>query len=155
MNYSTAVMLVNENIRAIKVAYEDMKENPHQRIYTYKTLDQNIKVDDLVVVPTDTRHERTVVKVVEVDVDIDFDDNIQIKWIIDRVDETAHDEIIEEEKKWIDVLKASEKRRKREELKKNMIDLYNDKDELDKLPIANMGGGDSALIEDNAESADE
>lgn len=146
MNYSTAVMLINENIRAIKVTYEkDQDHNKAQR-YIYKTLDQSIEEDDLVVVSTDTRHGFTVVKVVDVDVDVDFENDMEIKWIVSKISTQEADEILVEEEKWIDTLKAAEKRRKREEIKKSMLDMYED-DGIDKLAIASMGG--ATAIEDN------
>lgn len=74
MNYSTAVMLFNPEIRAISVSYEkDEKGAGKKPFYTYKTLDKTIEKGDLVVVPTDTRHEFTVVRVEEVDVEVDYE----------------------------------------------------------------------------------
>ena len=143
MNYTTAVMLINPNIRAIKTIYEPDVVDGAGRVtktgqrYTFKTLDTSIKVGDLVVVPTNTRHNFTVVKVEEVDVEVDFEADLQLKWIVDRVDQTNHALVLAEEGKWIEQLKASEKRAKREEIKKKMFDMYQDTG-IDKLPIANM-----------------
>lgn len=137
MNYSTAVMLINQNIRAIKTTYEpDTPSKKHER-YTFKTLDHSIKPGDYVVVPTDTRHGMTVVLVDEVDVDVDFESGVEIKWAVSKVAVEESQKILLEEQKWIDTLKASEKRRKREEIKKNIFDMYQD-DGIDKLAIANM-----------------
>ena len=72
MNYSTAIFLINNHARALKVTYED-GANPE----IVKTLDQTIKLDDYVVVETDTRHKMTVVKVVETDVDFDLEEEWQ------------------------------------------------------------------------------
>lgn len=152
MNYSTAVMLINTNIRAIKVIYEpETDDQIPQRVkdtgkkpikgqirYVLKTLDKNIQAGDYVVVPTTTRHGLTVVLVDEVDVEVDFDSAAEIKWVISRIDLSDSKTIAAEEIKWIDALKASEKRRKREEIKKNLLDMYKD-DGIEKLAIANMG----------------
>lgn len=139
MNYSTAVMLINQNIRAINVSYEPDTEHETKPRYTFKTLDETIEVDDYVVIPTDTRHLMTVAKVEEVDADIDFESSIQIKWIISKFSKHGHNTILEEEKKWIEQLKAAEKRRKREEIKKSMLEMYEDSG-IEELPIAKMEG---------------
>lgn len=142
MNYSTAVMLINPNIRAIKTTYEpDYTDGrgvvvKKDRII-FKTLDTSIKKGDLVIVPSGTRHKNTVVLVDEVDVEVDFESETQIGWIIDRVDMANANTVAAEETKWIEQIKAAEKRRKREELKKSMIDMYQDSG-IDKLPIAHM-----------------
>lgn len=139
MNYSTAVMLINQNIRAVLISYETDKDGKGIRPYTmFKTLDRSIKVGDLVVVPTDTRHKNTVVRVEEVDVDVDFESPVKVDWIAAKVDMSSYVNIQIEESKWIDALKASEKRRKREDIKKNMLEMYDEG--IEKLPIAKMEG---------------
>lgn len=91
MNYSTAVMLINPNIRAIKAIYEPDSVDLAGKVvragqrYIFKTLDPSIIKGDLIVVPTTTRHGFTVVKVEEVDVEIDFEASIELKWIVDKV----------------------------------------------------------------------
>lgn len=137
MNYSTAVMLINTNIRAIKVSYEVDHNNKAKQTYLYKTLDSTIGVNDYVVVPTTTRHKMTVCRVEEVDAEVDFEDDIEIKWVVAKTNKEEYNNILIEEQKWIEALKASEKRRKREELKKGLMDMYAD-DGVDKLAIANM-----------------
>ncbi len=137
MNYSTAVMLINPNIRAIKVSYEEDTQSHKQPLYTFKTLDQSIKEGDFVVIPTDTRHKMTVCLVKEIDVEIDFESGLEIKWILDKVDVESANHVLKEEKIWIDALKASEKRKKQAEIKKNLVDMYSDAG-IDQLPIAKM-----------------
>lgn len=152
MNYSTAVMLVNQNIRAINCSYEPDLVDANGKVtkrydrYTYKTLDQTLRPGDYVVVPTDSRHKMTVIRVEEVDVDVDFDSSLEIKWVISRVDTDAHSAILTEETKWIEALKKSEKRHKREEIKKKMLDFYTEENAT-ALPIANMTGSTSATAE--------
>lgn len=143
MNYSTAVMLINANIRAIKTIYKpdilraDGKSALNEVRTIYKTLDPDLKKGDLVVVPTATRHGMTVVLVDEVDVEVDFESPVQVGWVIDKVSKDAVDKILLEEGKWIEMLKASEKRKKREEIKKSMLAMYDDEG-IEKLPITNM-----------------
>lgn len=145
MNYSTAVMLFNPNIRAIKVSYEkDTDKIIHPR-YIFKTLDTAIKPGAYVVVPTGTRHHMTVVRVEEVDIEIDFEDELEIKWIIDKVNDAPHRTILAEEQKWISQMKAAEKRNKREEIASKMREYYKDEG-IEKMPIAIMNS-DALVIE--------
>lgn len=138
MNYTTAVMLINQNIRAVHCVYEPETEYSKPERKMFKTLDPELKEGDYVVVPTETRHKMTVMQVVAVDVDVDFESSIKIDWIVDRVNVEANQLILDEEAMWIDKLKQSEKRRKREEIKKNMLDMHKD-DGLEDMAIAQMG----------------
>lgn len=77
MNYSTAIFLINKDVRAIAVTYEkiDMNQDTTKMKFSapylsggklptgatvFKTMDPKVKVDDYVTVPTDTRHGMTV-----------------------------------------------------------------------------------------------
>jgi len=137
MNYTTAVMLFNENIRAISVVYEDTKEAPNQKTWIFKTLDQSIKKDDILVVASSTRHGLTTVKVIEADVEIDFDSDVQLKWIIQKVETATYDKILEEEKVWIDTMKKAEMQKKREDIRSNITNLYADP-KLETLAISSF-----------------
>lgn len=127
MNFSTAIFLISDEARAVKAVYED-----GDVAKTFKTMNPDIEVDDFVIVPTDTRHNMTVVKVVEVDVDVDFDDPKPMPWVIDVVDIDAHEMIKSQEEEAISMVKSAEKRRKREQLRKDLIE---DTDGLTALPI--------------------
>ena len=151
MNYSTAVMLINQNIRAIKTVYEDEIEHKHQTPVMFKTLDQEIKVGDFAIIPSHTRHKKTVVKVTEVDCDLDFESDVILEWVIDKVVTANHEKILVEEKVWLDALQKAEKRRKRDEIKKSMLDMYKE-DGVQGLGIATMGGL-TALTEEEAPKA--
>ncbi len=111
MNYSKAVFLINDAARAITCSYETGHPDG-----TFKTLDPDIQKDDLVVVPTTTRHGFTVVKVVNVDVNINLDSTEEIPWIVDRVDIESHNVRVEKETAAIEKVKSAEHRRKRAEL---------------------------------------
>jgi hypothetical protein len=139
MNYSTAVMLVNENIRAIYVSYEVNSEGKGLKPYTmFKTLDHSIKVGESVVVPTSTRHKHTVVRVEEVDVDVDFEDNTPVQWITDKVDTSKNEQILAEELKWIDALKLSEKKSKKDEIRKKLLATYEGDVDISRLAITQV-----------------
>lgn len=114
MNHSLAVFLVAEGmVRAMLCAYT---EDNRDRKVLYKTFDTTIKKDDLVVVPTDTRHKRTVVKVVEADVEVDMYSTTPVDWIISKVDEDKYKQILDQETAMISKVKAAEKAKQRKEL---------------------------------------
>lgn len=120
-NYSTAVMLFNTNIRAVRVSYEPSTKDAG---YIFKTLDSTIAVDDYVVVPTDTRWGYTVCKVVDVDVEVDFEASMEIKWLVDKVNTLSYLEVLAKEAAWVQDMRAAQVRKKREELKKSVLDMY-------------------------------
>lgn len=138
MNYSTAVMLINENIRAILCSYETDKDGNGVKPFTmYKTLDHSMKIGEFVVVPTNTRHKMTVCKVEAVDVDVDDEDPTHVDWVVGKISLVEHDTIKSEENKWIIELKESEKRAKKEEIKNKMFDMYKDVP-INQMRIASM-----------------
>lgn len=118
MNYSTAVFLINKHARAIVATYEADDKAPRT---TFKTLDPSIKEGDYVIVETDTRHKITVCKVVETDVDFDFDTPAKMSWVIGKVDRAAFDLTLQQEQSAIAAIKSAELRKKREDLKKSMF----------------------------------
>ena len=133
MNYSRAIFLISDEVRAVNVTYEDT-ENASRTMY--KTLDQNLKVDDYVVVPTTTRHGMTVCKVVEVDVDPEIESPAKMGWILDTVDKRMGDDIKRQEEEAMEKIKSAEKRRKRAELRESL--LADAEDEVKALPIYNI-----------------
>lgn len=131
MNYSTAVFLINKNARAVRATYES---EPTAKRTLFKTFDPSIAVDDLVIVPTDTRHRFTVVKIVETDVDLDFDTTENVQWVVGRVDLANHAVRLQQEQAAIAAIKSAELRRKREELSKAMF--ADHAESLKALPLA-------------------
>ena len=130
MNYSTAIFLISDQARAVNVTYEKDEDAPKTM---FKTLDPNIKVDDYVTVPTDTRHKMTVCKVVEVDVEPDLESSVEMKWIVGTVGTADFDQIKSQEGDAIARIKSAEKTRKRKELRDALLaDVGSD---LEKLPI--------------------
>ena len=133
MNYSTSVFLINQKVRAVSVNYE-----PDEKKQTiYKTLDETIAAGDYVVVPTHTRHKFTVARVVEVDVDVDFDSPELMTWIVARIDRSAYDLTLKQEDAAIAVVKSAEIRRKRDELAAAM--LKDNKEKFKLLDLADLG----------------
>ncbi len=131
MNYSTSVFLINNQVRAVKATYE-----PGGVPSVFKTLDDRIKEDDIIVVPSTTRHELTTCKVVEVDVDVDFDDGRKIDWIVCAVSTQEYKKIIEQEQEAIKAIKSAELRQKRASLREAMF--ADHMESLKALPIASV-----------------
>lgn len=122
MNYSTAIFLVNPDVRAIKVSYEVDAHGKGVKPYqTFKSLDPDLCVGEYVVIPTDTRHKMTVARVEEIEDDVDFDSPAQLDWIIDTIRTGAHEEVVRAETAAIEQIKSAEKRAKREELARKLI----------------------------------
>lgn len=116
MHNSALVFLLNESVRAVLCQYEKGEGS-----YIFKTFDQSIQVDDLVVVETGTRHGFTVVKVTAVDVQPDFNANIDLKWIVQKVDTAPHLATVAQEKEAITAATQAKLRREREQLRKDMF----------------------------------
>jgi hypothetical protein len=114
MNYTTAVFLINDDVRAIACTYEEGDKAARS---IFKTFDKTIRKDDLVIIPTDTRHKMTVVKVVETDVDIDLDSAVPVAWIIGKVDAEAYKSTLALEEEAVETIKAAEKKKKRDEMR--------------------------------------
>ena len=132
MNYSTAIFLFNQKARAVVCVYEAGDDAPR---IVFKTLDPKIEVNDYVVVPTKSRHNMTVCKVVEVDIEPDLESPTEMAWIIGVVDRADFEEHQRLEEQAINAIKVAERKRKREELAKTMLQGA----ELKGLPIYETG----------------
>lgn len=152
MNYSTAIFLINRDVRAIAVTYEkidvtqDTTQMKYQAAYlsggrlpdgaaVFKTMNPKIKVNDFVIVPTDTRHGMTVCKVVATDIEIDFDSDKEAHWIVGTVDTREFEDIRQKEERAIIALKQAEVHKKRDELAASLI--ANIGDALPQIPMFN------------------
>lgn len=134
MNYSNAVFLISDEVRAVMATYEKDENGSTAPRTMFKTFDPKIKVDDYVVVPTKTRHHMTICKVVAVDVEPDLDNKAELEWIIGTVDRADFEQIKSQEGDAIARIKSAEKRKKREELRKALLDDVGEK-EIMALPI--------------------
>ncbi len=140
MNYTTAIFLINKQVRAVMCNYEP---NAPDKQVMFKTLDPTIRKDDLVIVPTSTRHNMTVSKVVETDVDVDFDNRTEVGWIISKIDRHQYEIVLSQEGDAIQVIKSAEKTKKRNELAAAL--LADSAGALKALPITTMNGDDPSL----------
>lgn len=133
MNYSTAIFLISDSVRAVEATYEADTEKTTAPRTVFKTLNSDIKVGDYVVVPTNTRHNMTVCKVAAVDIEIDLETTEEIAWIIGTVDRADFEDLKRQEDEAIAKIKSAEKRRKREQLRRDL--LADAEDDLKALPI--------------------
>ena len=140
INTNTAIFLVNTKCRGIRLAYEwcdsngkDMKGNS-VNTDIFKSMDSAIKVGDLVLGETQSRHKLCVYKVVEVDVEVDLAHSAYIPWICGNVtsDLTA---LKASEEEMIAAIRRKDKEKARADLAKTMLTDYGDV--LQNLSIAN------------------
>lgn len=122
MNLTLASFLVEEKCRAIKVEYDPdvVKNNSHTACQFFKTLDPTIAKDDLVIVPTSTRHKFTIVKVLEVDLTVNYDSNTDYQWIGGKFDATAFAGLLEADKEVVKQVGKIEADKKKRELAEAM-----------------------------------
>lgn len=136
MNNSTIVFLINDDVRAIAAEYE---EDGTREIF--KTFDHSIEVDDLLVVESGTRHNMTVVKVKEVDIELDFDTPTKIRWVVQRIDQKNHKTVLANEAEAISAVQSAERNRKRQELRDSIFKDH--KDKMETLKLANHDDGET------------
>lgn len=128
MNYSTAILVMNPDARCVKVIYEPDTEQMKQTREMFKTFDKTLKVDDFVVVPTGTRFNLTVCKIVDVGVDDWMDTGKELGWVVGRVDIAAAIKVKAWEADAIQGLKDAEKRKRRREMQASMMEAMNEKE---------------------------
>lgn len=133
MNYSTAVMLINPSIRAVLGKYEEGGKST-----LFKTVDQDLKIDDMAVVESGTRWELTTVRITAVDVDVDFDSPLNVGWVVSKITLADHEKLKSMESAAIELIKKGELRKRREDIKKNTLDAVS-AGEIDKLDIVRLG----------------
>ncbi len=120
MNLTAAIMLVNKEVRPVRVVYDPdvPKHNDPNRLF--KTLDPNLKVDDFVVVRTATRHGFTVAKVSEVGFRVNFDSPQDYDWIVAKVDVDQYKQMVAQENQVVERIGNAEENRKRAELAQSL-----------------------------------
>lgn len=92
---------------------------PQGMLYTYKSQFSDLKVGDLVIVPpTNEGKFPSVAIVAEVHAEpqLNFENGIEYKWLVGKVDTQGYADIMEKERKMMSVLRDSERARQRKEL---------------------------------------
>lgn len=149
MNYSTAVFIINKHVRGVHCRYVPAEGDPgydknaavgkkDREVSLFKTLDPAVSAGDLVVVPTKTRHGFTVVRVVEVDVEVDFDSKDDCQWVAARFDPSEYQQTLEQEKVAVDKLRVIHANKRRRELAADIAAV--DKEELNRLKLVDFNG---------------
>lgn len=123
MNPTAAVMLVEDSIRPCMVEYDpdNYKNNSDHKFF--KCLDPTIKVDDLVIVTTNTRHGMTVAKVKKIgiaDVPVNFEGTDIWGWVVGPVPTDQHKSILETEKSIVSRVQEANTNKLKTELKAAM-----------------------------------
>lgn len=153
MNYSTAILVMNQDARCMKVIYEPDTIGTQQTREMFKTFDKSLKVDDFVIVPTGTRFNLTVCKIVAVDVDDWMDTTKELGWIVGRVDMADANKIKAWEQSAIEGLKEAEKRKRRRELQASMTEAMNEKEKEGLALMLASPMGSSVEVEPKSEVA--
>ena len=118
MNLSLAVFLLNDAARCVGVTYEGTE---NEAVTLFKTMDQSIKADDFVVVPTNTRHKMTVCKVKTVDIPVDYDSTKPMDWIIGRINLADIDALKAQEALAFERIRDAEQNKRRNELRDALL----------------------------------
>lgn len=137
MNYSTAVFVINRSARMVVCEYDP--DNMRDKRVNYKTLDSSISKGDLVVVATETRHKFTIVKVVDVDIPVDFDQPGEVRWVVGKVDTSHYAKLLEDEGEAIKTLQRLEQKRRAEEMRNLLIGGAGDPNEIKGLTLYKNG----------------
>ncbi|MBU6232436.1 hypothetical protein KGP36_07420, partial [Patescibacteria group bacterium] len=84
--------------------------------YVFKTFDQSIKAGDIIIVSTTTRHGFTCAKVEETDVDVNFENTLDYRWIVGKVDQSTYQMILSQEEDAIAKVRAADLAKRKREL---------------------------------------
>jgi len=118
MHDSRKVFLLDEEPRCILATYEE-GENASRT--EFKTWDQDIQVDDFIVVPSGTRHDMTVVKVVKVDVEPNLESSHKMDWVVCKIDRAAFEDTTQREATFLNAARKAEKLRKKQQMREDFL----------------------------------
>jgi len=135
MQLSDAILSENEKFRFISVVfapYTGTKE------YTYKTV-LPLEEGDFVVVST-PNNQFQVVQVREVldPLEVALDPNVTYKWVVAKVDMTHYDECVEMEKELSAKLRKAEVRKRRQELKADVMEHLTDDERSEAIKLVRL-----------------
>lgn len=134
---SLLVFLLDDKVKAVRAVYEkvdepipaptpaaygeDTKTARKLQGFLFKTLDDTLFVGQLVVVPTDTRHGFTVVKIVEIDAEPDMRTDKEVKWVVGPVDVAEYHRVREGEQSILAKVAKQKLRKEREALRETLL----------------------------------
>lgn len=116
-NKSLAVFLIQKNVRGVHVTYT-MEDN--NEVTLFKTFDDTLEVDDIVVVPAKNRLGFTTCKVVTVNVQPDLDSKKPVTWIVCKVPMSSYEKCVDQESAMLDKLREVEAEKARVELSEKL-----------------------------------
>lgn len=128
-NPSTVLFLVNDDLRAIRVSYEDDGRSKQTIKKTFLT---DLKVGDYVLVETETRWGATVCKVAALNVEPDFSSSTPVGWVFAKINLEELNRLKEEEQRALTIIMEARKREAKETLRKTILAQCGD--ELKALP---------------------
>jgi hypothetical protein len=142
MRSDYTIFLASDTVCGVLASYSVNSKGEGDDVKLFKTFDPSLQVGDFLIVPTETRHKMTVVRVEAVDVEPDFDSDQPCLWVIGKIPPeyaTEFHRLKSQEGDMLAKIKEGEKRRRREELRKDYIN--GDMDEIRSMPlIANNSG---------------
>lgn len=128
-NSSTVLFLVNDDLKAVRVSYEESNRSVET---IKKTFLPDLKVGDYVLVETETRWGATVCRVSALDVEVDFNSSAKIGWVFAKIDMAELDTLKEEERRALSIITEARKREAKANLRKTILAQCGD--ELKALP---------------------
>ena len=127
MHDSNRIFLASDTVRAVKGIFEtDVNNQPTAKREFFKTFNASLKVGDLVNVETSTRHGVSVIKIVEVDVDIDVESNEPTRWIIGKVETAEYEKFRTMEADMVSEMKKAELKAKRDDMRAKVMGRHAD-----------------------------
>lgn len=107
--------------RCILICYSPEEEDYTSQYKEVKTFDTDIQVGDYVAIPSQSRYNLAVVKVMEVDVEPDLSSKKSIDWVVGRIDDEDYEKTIEDEKVFIDSVRSAEKQALKSKLREDFL----------------------------------
>ena len=132
-NPSTVLFLVNDDLRAVRVSYEEGRGQETIK----KTFLTDLKVGDYVLVETETRYGATVCKVAALNVEVDFASPTKVGWVFSKIDLEQLDRLKEEETRALSIINEARKREAKAALRQTILAQCGE--ELKALPSYKQG----------------
>lgn len=125
MHPSKIVFVINDDVKAIRAVYDPGA--PNSSCTVFKTLAEDVKVGDIMVVESGAKHGLSICKVEEIDVEPDLESGEAILWAYSVVDTNRIKHMKDAEADAIKTVSAAERARKKAELRATMLAGSDDK----------------------------
>lgn len=146
-NKSKVIFVLNDSVRAMLATFEkdDPERNNKAKREMVKTLDSNIHVGDLVNVETGTRHGVSTMKIVEEDVEVNFADPENVRWIVGKVDLAGFAKVLEQENQAISAIRKAELKKERKDLRATLDESF--AEDLKNVALVHQKADAQAVLE--------